>query len=95
MITMKRDDMPDALAEWENWESGGDPDIYRDYREETRTVRTLTCNRGNWSGAEIAVEIVEQRNDCGILESTIPEILANVRPVLLFDVGVIVFVIRP
>ena len=39
------------------------------------------------------IEVIEERDDSGIIEALIPEPLADVCPVLLFDMGVIIFVI--
>ena len=39
------------------------------------------------------IEVIEERDDSGIIETLITEPLADVCPVLLFDVGVIIFVI--
>ena len=39
------------------------------------------------------IEVIEERNDSGIIEALIAEPLADVCPVLLFDMGVIIFVI--
>jgi hypothetical protein len=39
------------------------------------------------------IEVIEERDDSGIIEALISEPLADVCPVLLFDMGVIIFVI--
>ena len=39
------------------------------------------------------IEVVEERDDSGVIEALIAEPLADVGPVLLFDMGVIIFVI--
>jgi hypothetical protein len=39
------------------------------------------------------IEVIEERDDSGIIEALIAEPLADVCPVLLFDMGVIIFVI--
>ena len=39
------------------------------------------------------IEVVKKRDDFGIIEALISEPLADVCPVLLFDMGVIIFVI--
>ena len=39
------------------------------------------------------IEVIEERDDSGIIEALIAEPLADVGPVLLFDMGVIIFVI--
>jgi len=39
------------------------------------------------------IEVIEERDDPGIIEALISEPLADVCPVLLFDMGVIIFVI--
>ena len=39
------------------------------------------------------IEVVKKRDDSGIIEALISEPLADVCPVLLFDMGVIIFVI--
>ena len=39
------------------------------------------------------IEVIEERDDSGIIEALISEPLADVGPVLLFDVSVIIFVI--
>ncbi len=39
------------------------------------------------------IEVIEERDDFGIIEALISEPLADVCPVLLFDMGVIIFVI--
>ena len=39
------------------------------------------------------IEVIEERDDPGIIEALIAEPLADVCPVLLFDMGVIIFVI--
>ena len=41
----------------------------------------------------MGIEVIEERDDSGIIEALIPEPLADVCPVLLFDMGVIIFVI--
>jgi hypothetical protein len=40
-----------------------------------------------------AIEVIEERDDFGIIEALISEPLADVCPVLLFDMGVIIFVV--
>ena len=39
------------------------------------------------------IEVIEERDDFGIIEALISEPLADVCPVLLFDMGVIIFVV--
>jgi hypothetical protein len=39
------------------------------------------------------IEVIEERDDSGVIEALIAEPLADVCPVLLFDMGVIIFVI--
>ena len=39
------------------------------------------------------IEVIEERDDTGVIEALISEPLADVGPVLLFDMGVIIFVI--
>ena len=41
----------------------------------------------------VSIEVVEERDDSGVIEALISEPLADVCPVLLFDMGVIIFVI--
>ncbi|HOU69443.1 MAG TPA: hypothetical protein PKW49_12860, partial [Paludibacteraceae bacterium] len=43
----------------------------------------------------VAVEIVHEGDHLVIVQSLIPQPLADMRPVFLFDVGVVVFVIGP
>ena len=41
----------------------------------------------------VGVEVIHERKDPGILEAEIAEVLADVGPVLLFDVGVVILLI--
>jgi len=41
----------------------------------------------------LGIEVIEERDDSGIIEALIAEPLADVCPVLLFDMGVIILVI--
>ena len=43
----------------------------------------------------VAVEIIEQRGDGGVVETPIAEPLADMSPVFLLDMSVIVFFVRP
>ena len=40
-----------------------------------------------------SIEVIEERDDSGVIEALISEPLTDVGPVLLFDMGVIIFVI--
>ena len=41
----------------------------------------------------MGIEVIEERDDVGIVEALVAEPLADMGPVFLFDVGVIVFVV--
>ncbi len=43
----------------------------------------------------VPVEVIEERNNPGIIESLIPQPLSHMGPVLLLDMGIIVFVVSP
>ncbi len=43
----------------------------------------------------LTVEVIEERDHIGMIESLIAWPLAHMGPVLLFDVGVVIFVISP
>ena len=41
----------------------------------------------------LGIEVIEERDDLGIIEALISEPLADMSPVFLFDMGVVIFVI--
>ena len=43
----------------------------------------------------VPVEVIEERNNPGVIESLIPQPLSHMDPVLLLDMGIIVFMVRP
>ena len=42
-----------------------------------------------------SVELIEQRNDLGVIEPVIAEPLPDMGPVFLFDMGVVILVVGP